>query len=84
MTNRHFGRISEVWKHIVLAEVLGAEQPRVVLDTHAGDALYPLVEDPERQFGVLGFNQLLDQESELRTQRMRRCCTRCGRRRRRL
>ncbi len=65
MTNRHFGRISEVWKHIVLAEVLRAEQPRVVLDTHAGDALYPLVEDPERQFGVLGFNQVLDQESEL-------------------
>lgn len=66
MTNRHFGRVSEVWKHLVLAEVLAAERPRVVLDTHAGDALYPVVEDPERQFGVLGFRHVLDQESELR------------------
>jgi 23S rRNA (adenine2030-N6)-methyltransferase len=66
MTNRHFGRISEVWKHLVLAEVLAAEQPRVVLDSHAGDALYEVVDDPERRFGVLGFAGIVDQEPVLK------------------
>lgn len=55
MTNRHFGRISEVWKHLVLGEVLAVERPEAFLDTHAGDALYPVVGDPERSYGVLAF-----------------------------
>jgi len=66
MTNRHFGRISEVWKHLVLAEVLATEQPRAVLDTHAGDALYPVVNDPERSYGVLAFNDIVDDHPKLR------------------
>ncbi|MBK5222022.1 MAG: 23S rRNA (adenine(2030)-N(6))-methyltransferase RlmJ [Acidimicrobiia bacterium] len=59
MTNRHFGRISEVWKDLLLAEVLAIEQPRALLDTHAGDALYPVVDDPERSYGVMAFNDLV-------------------------
>lgn len=65
MTNRHFGRISEVWKHLVLAEVLAAERPRHVLDTHAGDALYPVVDDPERLYGVLSFSDLAERDPDL-------------------
>lgn len=66
VTNRHFGRISEVWKHLVLAEILATEQPDHLLDTHAGDALYPVVEDPERVYGVLTFNDIADQDADLR------------------
>lgn len=66
MTNRHFGRISEVWKHLVLAEVLATERPEAFLDTHAGDALYPVVDDPERSYGVMGFNDVVDDHPTLR------------------
>jgi len=67
MTNRHFGRISEVWKHLVLAEVLATERPEAFLDTHAGDALYPVVVDSERTYGVLAFNDIVDDHPTLRT-----------------
>ena len=66
MTNRHFGRISEVWKHLVLAEVLAMERPEAFWDTHAGDALYPVVDDPERSYGVVGFNDVVDDHQTLR------------------
>jgi len=66
MTNRHFGRISEVWKHLVLAEVLAIERPEALLDTHAGDALYPVVADPERSYGVMAFNDVVDDHPTLR------------------
>ena len=66
MTNRHFGRVSEVWKHLVLAEVLASERPEAFLDTHAGDALYPVVDDPERSYGVLAFDDIVDDHGPLR------------------
>jgi 23S rRNA A2030 N6-methylase RlmJ len=66
MTNRHFGRVSEVWKHLVLGEVLAAERLDALLDTHAGDALYPVVDDAERSYGVLAFNDLVDEHPQLR------------------
>lgn len=66
VTNRHFGRISEVWKHLVLAEVLASERPDRLLDTHAGDALYPVVDDPERLYGVLTFNDIAGRDAVLR------------------
>lgn len=66
MTNCHFGRVSEVWKHLVLAEVLATERPEALLDTHAGDALYPVVDDPERSYGVWTFNDIVDDHPPLR------------------
>jgi len=65
VTNRHFGRISEVWKHLVLAEALASERPDAFLDTHAGDALYPAVDDPERRYGALTFNEVADRDAVL-------------------
>ncbi len=55
MANRHFGRLADVWKHLVLVEALAAERPRRYAETHAGSGAYPLVHDPERQFGILRF-----------------------------
>jgi 23S rRNA (adenine2030-N6)-methyltransferase len=55
MANRHFGKISEVWKHGVLAEVLDQDRPRRFAETHAGSADYPLTPSPERDYGIYGF-----------------------------
>ncbi len=55
MANRHFGKLSDVWKHAALAEVLEREPPRRYAETHAGSAAYPILPDAERQFGIMRF-----------------------------
>lgn len=55
MANRHFGKLADVWKHLVLAEVLTVDLPRQFCDTHAGHACYAMTSDAERRYGVLGF-----------------------------
>jgi len=55
MANRHFGKLADVWKHLVLAEVLSVDRPRQFWDTHAGHAWYLMTNDAERRYGVLGF-----------------------------
>jgi Ribosomal RNA large subunit methyltransferase D, RlmJ len=55
MANRHFGKLSDVWKHAALAEVLERERPRRYAETHAGSGAYPIVHDGERPFGILRF-----------------------------
>jgi 23S rRNA A2030 N6-methylase RlmJ len=55
MANRHFGKLSDVWKHAALAEVLEREPPQRYAETHAGSGAYPIVHDGERQFGILRF-----------------------------
>lgn len=65
MANRHFGKAADVWKHVVLGELLGLEQPLRYGETHAGSAAYPMVEDDERQFGASNFLRLADAEPVL-------------------
>lgn len=55
MANRHFGKLADVWKHLVPAEVLSVDRPRQFCDTHAGHACYAMTADAERRYGVLGF-----------------------------
>jgi 23S rRNA A2030 N6-methylase RlmJ len=55
MANHHFGKFADVWKHLVVNEVLAAAKPKRYAETHAGSAAYHLVNDAERQYGVLGF-----------------------------
>src|SRR5258708_9910229 len=55
MANWHFGKLSDVWKHAALAEVLEREAPLRYAETHAGSGAYPIVQDGERQFGILRF-----------------------------
>lgn len=42
-----------------MAEVLDATRPTTYAETHAGSAAYPMVDDPERGYGVLGFLEAL-------------------------
>jgi 23S rRNA A2030 N6-methylase RlmJ len=55
VANRHFGKFADVWKHLMLVEVLAREKPTRYAETHAGSAAYRMVNDPERDFGVRHF-----------------------------
>jgi 23S rRNA A2030 N6-methylase RlmJ len=57
MANVHFGNSGDVWKHLVLAEVLISERPHAVWESHAGSAWYPLRHAPPRDRGVFTFCQ---------------------------
>jgi hypothetical protein len=53
--NPHFGKLADVWKHLVLNEALTAARPVRYAETHAGSGAYTTVDDAERRYGVLGF-----------------------------
>jgi 23S rRNA A2030 N6-methylase RlmJ len=65
MANSHFGGLGDVWKHLVLAEVLEREPPRWYAETHAGSAAYPLNRDPQREFGIWRFLAAAPRSAEL-------------------
>jgi 23S rRNA A2030 N6-methylase RlmJ len=62
VANHHFGKFADVWKHLLLVEVLAVCRPARYAETHAGSAAYPVVADPERDFG---FGHFLRQASEI-------------------
>ncbi len=53
--NRYYGNIGDVWKHLVLSELLALEPPKHYWETHAGSASYPLTHSPDRDYGVYRF-----------------------------
>jgi 23S rRNA A2030 N6-methylase RlmJ len=55
MANRHFAKLADVWKHLPLVAVLSIERPRHYWESHAGNALYSMVDDAERRYGALRF-----------------------------
>lgn len=60
MANHHFGKFADIWKHLVVNEVLASVRPTRYAETHAGSGTYPMVADPERQYGALRFIDRLD------------------------
>lgn len=52
MTNRHFAKFGDVWKHLPLVEILALERPKGYWESHAGSAVYPMVDDAERRYGI--------------------------------
>lgn len=65
MANHHFGKLADVWKHLVLDEVLAVVRPGRYAETHAGSASYAMVDDAERRFGVLGYLDALPGSPDL-------------------
>jgi hypothetical protein len=55
MANRHFGKLSEVWKDGALSEILAEDLPACYADTRAGSADYALTHSPDRDYGVFRF-----------------------------
>lgn len=78
MVNHHFGKFADVWKHLVLLEVLSLEGPQRYAETHAGSAANPMVDDTERRFGVLGFLELAAGAPILERSRYRTVLNRLG------
>jgi hypothetical protein len=63
--NRYYGNIGDVWKHLVLAELLALEPPKRYWETHAGSASYPLTHSPDRDYGVYRFLECGGEAPEL-------------------
>ena len=57
MANRHYGKIGDVWKHLVLAELLQGEAPAAYWESHAGAADYALTHSVARDYGAFYFYQ---------------------------
>jgi 23S rRNA A2030 N6-methylase RlmJ len=55
VANPHFANLGDVWKHLWLTGALGQVRPVQYVETHAGSALYRLVDDAERAIGVQTF-----------------------------
>lgn len=52
MANPHFANLGDVWKHLLLTEVISWLRPEQYVETHAGSAIYRLVDDVERGLGA--------------------------------
>ncbi len=52
MANPHFANLGDVWKHLLLTEVISLLRPEHYVETHAGSATYRLVDDVERVLGA--------------------------------
>jgi len=59
MANNHFGNLADVFKHLALAEALGAMRPAEYWESHAGNAIYDENADfpPERLHGIHTFHR---------------------------
>lgn len=75
MANRQFGNLGDVWKHLVLAEVLAMERPLHYWETHAGSASYPLSASRARGYGVYSFLEASRHDRVLAESHYRRLLT---------
>lgn len=53
----HYGKQADVFKHLVLCEVLKNEMPTVYIDTNSASAVYQLKHTPEQDYGIYHFLQ---------------------------
>lgn len=54
-TYTHYGKQADVFKHLVLCEVLTNEKPSVYVDTNSACAVYQLKHTPEQEYGIYHF-----------------------------
>jgi 23S rRNA (adenine2030-N6)-methyltransferase len=65
MANHRFGNVGDVFKHLLLADILAIEQPTRYCESHAGSASYPLGQQPPRHADVREFLTVLPMNSLL-------------------
>lgn len=53
----HYGKQADVFKHLVLCEVLNNEIPTVYIDTNSASAVHQLEHTPEQDYGIYHFLQ---------------------------
>ncbi len=62
----HYGKQADVFKHLVLCEVLNNEVPAVYVDTNSASAVYQLEHTPERDYGIYHFLQNASMNDKLK------------------
>jgi 23S rRNA A2030 N6-methylase RlmJ len=72
MANPHFANLGDVWKHLLLTEVISSLRPGHYVETHAGSASYRLVGDVERGLGAEMFFRASAEIEPLRSSPYRR------------
>jgi 23S rRNA A2030 N6-methylase RlmJ len=72
MANPHFANLGDVWKHLLLTEVMSGLRPGRYVETHAGSASYRLVDDVERGLGAEMFLSASPEIEPLRSSPYRR------------
>ena len=72
MANPHFANLGDVWKHLLLTEVISSLRPGHYVETHAGSASYRLAVDAERGLGAEMFLSASSEVEPLRSSPYRR------------
>jgi 23S rRNA A2030 N6-methylase RlmJ len=72
MANPHFANLGDVWKHLLLTEVISWLQPGHYVETHAGSAIYAVADDLERGLGAEMFLSASSEIEPLRSSPYRR------------
>ncbi len=67
MANPHFGNLGDIWKHLLLTEVVSSLRPWHYIETHAGSASYRLAGDAERGLGAEMFLSASSRTEPLRS-----------------
>jgi len=65
MANVHYGNIGDIWKHLLLSEILAIEGPTAYWESHAGSSHYALTHTPERDYGIFYFVHAASQSEVL-------------------
>lgn len=72
MANPHYANLGDVWKHLLLSEVISRLRPGLYVETHAGSASYRLAGDVERGLGVEMFLRASSETEPLHSSPYRR------------
>lgn len=62
----HYGKQADVFKHLVLCEVLNNEKPPVYIDTNSACAVYQLKHTPEQDYGIYHFLRKASMDDNLK------------------
>ena len=65
-TYTHYGKQADVFKHLVLCEVLQIEKPQIYIETNSASAIYQMAHTPEQQYGIYYFLKKAREEKPLR------------------
>ena len=65
-TYTHYGKQADVFKHLVLCEVLQIEKPQIYIETNSASAIYQMAHTPEQQYGIYHFLKKAREEKPLR------------------
>ena len=80
MANPHFANLGDVWKHLLLTEVISWLRPEDYVETHAGSVIYRLVDDAERGLAAQMFLSASSEIEPLRSSPYRRLILELARR----